>query len=83
VRTERRELQDLISIGPAMLRDFELLGILSVRQLAKQDPQTLYDKLGRVAPQHMDICRGAGQESAIARGAMPVVVVEQKAEATS
>jgi Pathogenicity locus len=51
-----RELGDLISIGPAMLRDFELLGIRSVAQLARQNPRKLYEKLGRAAPQHMDIC---------------------------
>src|SRR6516225_8993691 len=31
MRSERR-LQDLISIGPAMLRDFHLLGVQSVSQ---------------------------------------------------
>jgi hypothetical protein len=51
-----RGLADLISIGPAMLRDFELLGIRSVAELAKQDPQQMYKKLGRVARQHQDIC---------------------------
>ena len=51
-----RELAHLISIGPAMLRDFELLGIRSVAELAKQDPQQMYKKLGRVARQHQDIC---------------------------
>jgi len=51
-----RELADLISIGPAMLRDFDLLGIRSVAELAKQDPQQMYKKLGRVARQHQDIC---------------------------
>jgi nucleotidyltransferase/DNA polymerase involved in DNA repair len=53
---KERQLRDLISIGPAMLRDFELLGIRSVEQLAKQDPQRMYEKLGRVAKQHQDIC---------------------------
>jgi len=33
--TATRQLGDLISVGPAMLRDFELLGIRSVTQLAK------------------------------------------------
>jgi len=51
-----RELADLISIGPAMLRDFELLGIRNVAQLARQNPQRMYEKLGRVARQHQDIC---------------------------
>jgi nucleotidyltransferase/DNA polymerase involved in DNA repair len=55
-RTAERQLGDLISIGPAMLRDFELLGIRSVPQLARQNPQQLYAKLGRVARQHQDIC---------------------------
>ena len=51
-----RQLADLISIGSAMLRDFELLGIRSVAQLAWQNPRRLYEKLGRVARQHQDIC---------------------------
>jgi nucleotidyltransferase/DNA polymerase involved in DNA repair len=51
-----RELGDLISIGPAMLRDFEQLGIRSMAQLARQNPRRLYEKLVRVAGQHQDIC---------------------------
>lgn len=51
-----RQLADLISIGPAMLRDFALLGIRSVAHLAKQDAKRMYEKLGRVAGQHQDIC---------------------------
>ncbi len=52
----RRQLGDLISIGPAMLRDFERLKIRNVAQLARQDPQRMYAKLERVAGQHQDIC---------------------------
>ncbi len=52
----KRQLGDLISIGPAMLRDFELLGIRSVVQLAQQNPRRMYEKLGRVRGQHQDIC---------------------------
>jgi hypothetical protein len=51
-----RQLADLISIGPAMLRDFELLGIHSVAQLARQNPRKLYEKLGRAVGQRQDIC---------------------------
>jgi len=51
-----RQLGDLISIGPAMLRDFELLGIRSVAQLGRQNPQRMYERLGRLARQHQDIC---------------------------
>ena len=40
-----RELKDLVSVGPAMLRDFKALGVHSVAQLAKQDPKRLFEKL--------------------------------------
>jgi hypothetical protein len=75
-RAERR-LQDLISIGPAMLRDFELLGIRSVEQLAKQHPKKLYDKLGRIARQHQDICVLDTFEAAIAQARNPKLRAEQ------
>jgi len=51
-----RRLQDLVSVGPAMLRDFELLGIRSVPQLARANPERLYEKLCRVTGQGVDIC---------------------------
>lgn len=54
--TMKRELGDLISIGPAMLRDFEMLGVLSVAQLAKQDPKKMYEQLGRMVGQRQDPC---------------------------
>jgi len=53
---KERRLEDLISIGPAMLRDFEILGIRSVAQLSRQNPRKLYDKLCRAKGQHVDIC---------------------------
>lgn len=53
---KKRELGDLISIGPAMLRDFEKLGVRSVAQLAKQNPQRMYERLGRMVGQRQDPC---------------------------
>ncbi|HSC44594.1 MAG TPA: DUF4332 domain-containing protein [Candidatus Acidoferrum sp.] len=73
----RRELKDLISIGPAMLRDFELLGIRSVTQLAKQNPKKLYQKLGRLARQHQDICVLDTFASAVAQARNPRLPAEQ------
>jgi predicted RecB family nuclease len=71
-----RELKDLISIGPAMLRDFKLLGIRSVEQLAKQDAKKLYHKAGgRVANQ--DICVLDVFECAIAQARNPRLPAEQ------
>jgi hypothetical protein len=72
-----RQLADLISIGPAMLRDFDLLGIRSVAQLARQNPRRLYDKLGRVARQHQDICVLDTFCAAVAQARNPQLAVEK------
>ena len=56
MRLAPRKLEDLISVGPAMLRDFERLGIRTVTQLARANPQKLYAKLNRVSGQRQDIC---------------------------
>ncbi len=74
---DTRELKDLISIGPAMLRDFELLGVKSVAQLAKQDAKKLYAKLGRIAKQHQDICVLDTFEAAVAQARDPRLPVEK------
>jgi nucleotidyltransferase/DNA polymerase involved in DNA repair len=71
------QLGDLISIGPAMLRDFELLGIRSVAQLARQDPRRMYEKLGRVARQHQDICVLDTFCAAVAQARNPRLPAEQ------
>jgi predicted RecB family nuclease len=51
-----RELRELISIGPAMLKDFEMLGIRSVEELARRDPQRMYEKMERLTGQRQDPC---------------------------
>lgn len=51
-----RRLQDLFSVGPAMLRDFELLGIQTVGRLARANPQHMYERLCQVTGQNQDIC---------------------------
>ena len=75
--TEERKLRDLISIGPAMLRDFELLGVRSVAELARQDPEKMYEKLGRVARQHQDICVLDTFRAAVAQARDPRLPAEQ------
>lgn len=52
----KRELKDLVSIGPAMLRDFEMLGIRSVAQLARQEPKQMYERLCELTQQRQDPC---------------------------
>ncbi|HZI49029.1 MAG TPA: helix-hairpin-helix domain-containing protein, partial [Pyrinomonadaceae bacterium] len=56
MRTETRQLKDLVSIGPAMLEDFELLGIHTVAQLSKRNPQRMYRELCRIRNQVIDPC---------------------------
>jgi Pathogenicity locus len=51
-----RNLGDLMSIGPAMLRDFQLLGIRSVAALARQNPQRMYERMERATGQRQDPC---------------------------
>ncbi len=53
---DKRLLGDLDSIGPAMLRDFELLGVRSVAALARRNPQSLYEQLCRTTGQAQDLC---------------------------
>jgi len=54
--SEKRCLADLDSVGPAMLRDFERLGIRSVPQLARRNPEKLYEQLCEKTGQAVDIC---------------------------
>ena len=56
VPVSERRLQDLISVGPAILRDFELLGIRTMDGLARGEPQRMYKRLCRMTGQHQDIC---------------------------
>jgi predicted RecB family nuclease len=53
---ETRELADLASVGPAMLRDFERLGIRTVAELARRKPEKLYEQLCTVTRRSQDIC---------------------------
>jgi len=77
MKNDHRELTDLISIGPAMLRDFGLLNIRNVEQLAKLDAKKLYTKLGRVARQHQDICVLDTFEAAVAQARNPRLPAQQ------
>lgn len=77
MQTTERRLQDLISVGPAMLRDFELLGIRSVKQLGKQNPARLYQRLCRISGQQQDICCLDVFSAAVAQARNPLLPAEQ------
>jgi hypothetical protein len=72
-----RRLGDLISIGPAMLRDFELLGVRSVPQLARQNPERMYARLNRLTGQRQDPCVLDVFCTAVAQAKNPRLPAEQ------
>ena len=71
-------LSDLSGIGPAMLRDFELLGVKSVAQLSKCEPQELYDDLCRRKGKRQDPCVLDTFTCAIAQARNPDLPPEQR-----
>jgi len=74
---DQRDLGDLISIGPAMLRDFELLKIRSVAELAKQNPRRMYEKMERATGQRQDPCVLDTFCAAVAQAKNPRLPVEK------
>lgn len=77
VGKDERCLEDLISVGPAIRRDFELLGIRSMAQLARAKPQSLYKRLCSVTGQKQDICVLDVFEAAVAQARDPLLPAEQ------
>jgi len=75
--TPQRQLADLFSVGRAMLRDFDMLGIRSVAQLAKQDPARMYSKLERLTGQRQDPCVLDTFRAAVAQARNPRLPAEQ------
>jgi hypothetical protein len=75
---EERKLCELVSIGPAMLRDFELLGVRTVAQLARRDPEKMYEKLCQVTGQAQDICCLDVFRAAVAQAKNPKLPMEQR-----
>jgi pathogenicity locus Cdd1 protein len=75
--TSGRQLAELISIGPAMLRDFERLGIRSVAQLARQNPQRMYARLNRATGERQDPCVLDTFCAAVAQARNPRLPTEQ------
>jgi len=73
----QRRLQDLVSVGPAFLRDFEMLGIRNVSQLARRNPAQLYEDLCRATGQRQDICCLDVFSAAVAQARNPLLPAEQ------
>lgn len=77
MKLQERRLQDLISIGPATLRDFHLLGVHSVKQLTRKDPRQMYRELSRLKGTHQDICCLDVFTAAVAQAKNPELPLEQ------
>jgi hypothetical protein len=78
MQTETRQLKDLVSIGPAMLEDFELLGVRSLAQLRRRSPQRMYRQLCRIRKQVIDPCCLDVFVAAVAQAKDPGLPIEQR-----
>jgi len=76
--TEERQLKELVSVGPAMLEDFELLGIKTVAQLRRRSAQRMYQDLCSLRGLHVDPCCLDVFVAAVAQAKNPALPVEQR-----
>jgi Pathogenicity locus len=77
MKSERR-LEDLVSVGPVFLRDFERLGVKTVAQLARRKPEKLYEGLCHMTGQAQDLCCLDVFRAAVAQARDPHLPVEQR-----
>lgn len=76
--TMERRLHDLASVGPAILKDFQLLGIHSVEQLARRSPEKMFEKLCGLTGQAQDICCLDVFRAAVAQARNPRLPAAQR-----
>lgn len=75
---DARSLRELVSVGPAALRDLERLGVRSVAQLARANPEKLYERLCRLTGQSHDICCVDVFSAAVAQARNPRLPAAQR-----
>lgn len=73
-----RRLKDLVSIGPAMLKDFAKLGIGSVAELARCDPDEMYQRISDLDGVRHDPCVLDTFRAAVAQAKDPELPEEQR-----
>ena len=76
-RLAERQLQDLVSVGPAIRRDLAKLGVHSVADLARRDPERLYRELCRKTRTRQDPCVLDVFRAAVAQARDPGLPIEQ------
>jgi hypothetical protein len=72
-----RRLDDLVSVGPAMVRDFGMLGVNTVAQLARRNPEKLYEKLCEITGHAQDVCVLDVFHAAVAQARNPRLPTKQ------
>ena len=77
MRNRTLRLEDLTSVGSAFLHDFELLRVKTVAQLARRNPEKLYEGLCRVTGQAQDLCCLDVFRAAVAQARDPHLPAEQ------
>lgn len=75
---QERRLEDLVSVGPAMVRDFELMGIRSVAQLSRRNPEKMYERLCEITGKAQDICCLDVFRAAVAQARNPRLPAEKR-----
>jgi hypothetical protein len=50
------ELQSVPGIGPSLARDLRALGVRRIADLARRDPERLYERLSRLSGGRQDPC---------------------------
>jgi len=76
--TDTRQLKDLCGVGKAALKDFEMLGVRSVAQLAQRDGRKLYQRLCEITGTRQDPCVEDMLVCAVAQARDPELPVEQR-----
>jgi hypothetical protein len=78
LQIEQRRLKDLVSIGPIMLENLELLGVTSIPQLSRRNPKRMYEELCRLKRQRLDPCCLDVFVAAVAQAKDPNLPIEQR-----
>jgi hypothetical protein len=76
-KVNERQFRDLVSVGTAIERDFQMMGIRNVAQLAKQNPKKMYDKMCKLTGQRQDPCVLDTFEAAVAQAVNPRLPAEK------
>jgi hypothetical protein len=75
---DTRRLKDLAGVGKATRGDFKVLGVKSVRDLARRDPDRLYTELCRRTGVTQDVCVLDVLRCAVAQAKDPALPQERR-----